>query len=274
MKYQHLILSLVFISLFLSQSSCLREDSTSSPVSSAAGVPPGQAGSANVIIQIGKIGMLSKSASLAPMALCSLRVILSATGETPITWVAPLSGTGPMAVSRTFTGLPEKIWSASAETRDNRNAVVHSGSMPFTIVRKQTLNVNLPLASKYSMLIAKFFPIRDSVNRCILMVDGITRGDSTFAKQALVGDTIPLRYDYLTTSATHNISMSARGVMWGFDTLLYSGDTSITVAAGVDAPFRVTLKWVGPAKPPPGQAEMFVSVGSVGTVIVQGRIGE
>lgn len=275
MKYQHLIIYGFFIIPFLSLSSCLREDGTSSPVSSAAGgVPPGQAGSANVTVQIGKIGTLSKTAASTPMALCSLRVTLTASGETPIYWVTPISGTGPITVSRTVNGLPEKIWSASAETRDNRNILIHSGSTSFTIVRKQTANVNLALASKYSMLIAKFFPIRDSVNRCVLIVDGTTRGDSAFAKQAHVGDTIPLRYDYLSTGATHLIAMRTRGIMWGIDTLLYSADTSIAVTAGIDASFRVTLKWVGPAKPPPGQAEMFVSVGSVGTVTVQGRIGE
>jgi hypothetical protein len=208
------------------------------------------------------------------MTLCSLKVTLTATGETPIHWVTPVSGTGAVTISRTFTGLPEKNWLASAETRDNRNMIVHAGSKSFTIVRKKTTSVSMSLSSKYSMLIAKFFPIRDSVNRCILLVDGIIEGDSTFVKQQLLGDTIPLRYDYVTTGATHVISLRARGGMWGIDTLLYSGDTSITVMAGTDAPFRVTLKWVGPAKPPPGQGEMFVSVGSVGTVVVLGRIGD
>jgi hypothetical protein len=254
--------------------SCVREDGVFSPVSELAKTPPGQAGSANVTITLGKIGTLSKVAASASISLCSLRVALTAAGETAINWTTPVSGSGPITVSRTFTGLAEKTWLLSAETRDTRNAVLHSGAVSFTVIRKKTVNVNLSISSKYSMLVAKFFPICDSVNQCILLVDGITRGDSSFTKQLHVGDTIPLRYDYLATGISHNISMRARGSMWGIDTLLYSGDTSITITAGVDGSFRVTLRWVGPSSPPPGQAEMFVMVGSFGSVVVTGIIDD
>lgn len=274
MKTLSLLLRYLIVSIIIAFSSCLREGSESSSVSSLARVPPGLAGSANVTIQIGKIGTLSKSATSTPMTLCSLYVALTASGETPVNWVTPISGTELITVSRTFTGLAAKPTFLFAETRDTRNVLIHSSSTSFTIVRKQTLNVNLSLFSNYSILVAKFYPIRDSVNRCILLVDGISRSDSTFAKQTHLGDTIPLRYDYLGTGTTHNISLRARGLLWGIDTLLYTCDTALTAIAGVDSPFRVTLKWVGPAKPPPGQSEMFVSVGAIGTVTVQGRIGE
>ena len=68
--------------------------------------------------------------------------------------------------------------------------------------------------------------------------------------------------------------MKSYGDMWGFDTLLYSADTTIFIQSGVDLSFRVTLKWVGPANPPPGHAEMFVILGSIGTIIVNGIMGD
>jgi len=253
--------------------SCNIGENAFAPTASVAGVSPGQTGSADVTLTVGRIGILSKAAASASIALCSLRVNLTASGEAPVNWATPISGTGALTVVHSFSGLAAKVWLLSAETRDTRNVPIHAGLSSFSVLRKSTVSVNVPLAPKYSMIVAKFFPVRDSVNRCILIIDGTTRGDSTFAKQSHVGDTIPLGYDYLTTGATHSISMRARGAMWGIDTLLYSGDTSVTVVPGVSAAFRVTLRWVGPANPPPGQANMVVTMGTLGTVTIEGRIG-
>jgi hypothetical protein len=260
----------ILLVIILLLSSCLREESCFPTDVGAGKVPPGQAGSARVTISLGRIGSLSKSA----ISLCSLYVTLTASGETPIQWVSSLSGLGPVTISNTFTGLAAKTWSLTAESRDNNQAIIHSGSTSFTVIRKQTVNVNLNLGARYSMLTAKFYPIFDSVTRCVLIVDSTIRDDSSFTKQSLVGDTIPLYYDYLATGVNHKIEMKSYGDMWGFDTLLYSADTTIFVIAGVDTSFRVTLKWVGPASPPSGQAKMFVLIGSIGTITVNGIMGD
>jgi len=101
------------------------------------------------------------------------------------------------------------------------------------------------------MLKANFFPIRDSVTRCELLVNGTKQDDSSFAKQTLLGDTVKLSYNYLDTGAAQRIKLDVYGTMWGFDTLLYTGDTLVTPLSGANASYTVTLRWVGPRLPQP-----------------------
>jgi len=61
---------------------------------------------------------------------------------------------------------------------------------------------------------------------------------------------------------------------WGFDTLIYAGDTAITPLPGVNASYTITLRWVGPALPPPGEATMTVVLGAIGTVTVNGTMAK
>jgi formylglycine-generating enzyme len=130
----------------------------------------------------------------------------------------------------------------------------------------------LDLDSRFSMLKANFFPIRDSVTRCELLVDGAIVDDSSFAKQSLIGDTVRLAYDYLKTNVLQHISLYAYGSMWGFDTLLYACDTAIIAQPGVNASYTVILKWVGPGFPPTGSATMTAALGEVGTVVINGNL--
>jgi hypothetical protein len=60
--------------------------------------------------------------------------------------------------------------------------------------------------------------------------------------------------------------------MWGFDTLLYTGDTLVTPLSGANASYTVTLRWVGPRLPPAGRATMTVVLGAVGTVVINGNM--
>ncbi len=241
---------------------------TQPPTSS---LPNGESGSANITVKIGNVGSLAKSATIEFAKLC---VSLSASGETPIYDTIPISGNGTNTVSKTYGPLASlKTWTLNVHSLDARDSIIHSGSTTFNVLPRQTVTIPvLDLSAHFSMLKANFFPIRDSVTRCELLVDGINVNDSSFAKQSLIGDTVRLDYDYLKTNVSQRIKMDVYGSMWGFDTLLYTGDTAITPLPGVNSTYAITLKWVGPSLPPPGQATMTVILGAVGTVTIEGTL--
>ncbi len=124
------------------------------------------------------------------------------------------------------------------------------------------------------MLVAEFLPIRDSVTRCVIDIDGYTAADSTFPKQSLVGDTVMLTFDYLTASpsgTSHEIRLMVYGEIAGEERLLYTGDTSIVATSGGDGRYAIVLDYVGPTSVE-GAMTMVVSFGRVGTDIVTGLL--
>ena len=228
-------------------------------------------GSANVSVRVGNVGTMAKRHDI---SLSKLIISISSQGETPILDTFPLSGNGQMTVSKTYNNLASlKTWTLSVNTLDSKDSLIHSGSTTFNIQPRQTTDVSLDLSARFSMLKANFFPIRDSVTRCELLVNGTNVDDSSFAKQSAIGNTVKLAYDYLQTNIAQRINMDVYGKMWGLDTLLYAGDTTITPLPGSNASYTITLKWVGLALPPPGQATMTVTLGAMGTVTVNGQIG-
>jgi outer membrane protein assembly factor BamB len=236
-------------------------------------IAPQETGSAKINIFVGKIGSLAKTAKTADITLSRLIINLSAPDARALHDTIPLRGNGATSVPLTYDNLASlKTWTLSAKTVDVRDSIIHSASTTFLVEPKQTAIVSLSLNARFSMLTANFFPIRDSVTRCQLSVDGAVKDDSLFVKQTLIGDTVKLGFDYLSTGPQHLVRLNVFGTMWGFDTLLYTCDTIITAAAGINAAYSVTLKWVGPALPPPGQATMRVVIGPVGTVVINGTL--
>jgi uncharacterized protein (TIGR02145 family) len=218
------------------------------------------------------VGALAKTANI---ALAKLYITLTAPGQTAINDSFTLSGTASTTINNTYSNLASFLtWTLTARSIDSRDSVIHSGSTTFAVQPNQVANVSLSLNALYSMLKANFFPIRDSVTECRLTIDSPTVvRDSVFAKQTLVGDTVLLAYDYLTASAAgvqHIVKMDVRGNMWGIPYLLYTGQTSISTISGLNQSYTVTLNWVGPNTPPPGQATITVTIGAVGTQIVNG----
>lgn len=243
--------------------SCTNKD----PVSIKSGEDPG---SANISIAVGKVGVLGKRKDISLVKLC---IRLSAPGEYPIFDTVQLSGSGPITVNETYSNLAAlKDWTLFAKTLDTQDSVIHSGSTTCKVLPRQAATANLDLGALYSMLKAKIYPIRDSVTRCQLLVNGIVKASSSFAKQSLIGDTVRLAFDYLKTNTPQRITMNAFGDMYGFDTLLYAGDSTINSSPGASDRYVVSLKWVGPSKPPAGQASMSVAIGEVGTTNVEGQI--
>lgn len=274
MKKRSVILAAALACVGILQTGCFKVDNNPA----AAGNAEAQ-GSAQVTVNVGKVGALAKGAALAKTGgamdidLAALELTLTAPGEAPVTQSIPLSGHGSNTINQTFTGLASlKTWTLAARSADHAGHTIHTGTTSFEVRPKQTTNVSLNLASMVSMLKAQFFPIRDSVTRCELWVDDSRRDSASFPKQSKLGDTVRLAYDYLATGTSHTIRLDVHGEMWGIDTLLYSESTTVNVAAGVDVSRSMVLRWVGPNMPPPGQASMTVALGATGTVTVAGNL--
>ena len=221
-------------------------------------------GEVDLSIHLSNVGSLSKAAVI---NLENLYIELIS-GTTVIRDTVSISGNSQIIVNKTYTDLVDGAWSISAKTRDVNSMVIHSDSTTFSVIPANTVDVSLSLSSKYSMLTANFVGIADSVSRCELLVDAAMVADSSFPAQSAIGSTLTLGYDYLTTSVSHNIKLDAYGDMWGTEYLLYTGDTTITVAAGEDSTYSINLDWVGPDEAPSGSVALEITIGPVGTVTV------
>ena len=233
----------------------------------------GPTGQANLSLKLEKVGALRKAAAI---EMDTLFIGLTATGEAPVLDTVLLSGNSLQAILKSYPGLASlKTWTLGAIAKDQNGVTVYSGTTEFIVPPNGTANVPLTLAPQFSMLRALFFPIRDSVTQVQVRVDGSLVAAESFAKQSRLGDTVALTHDYLSASpsgTTHAIRMDVRGDMWGFDTVLYRGNTDITVVSGQDTSYSLTLHWVGPAVPPPGQATITVTLGAVGSVTLEGML--
>lgn len=228
-------------------------------------------GSADITFNIGKIGTLGK---IRTVELSKLYIALNAPGEASVYDTFNLSGNGGGTYTRIYGDLASlfKTWTLTAATRDVEGTVIHSGTTQFIVPVQDTVSVTLTIDAKYSMLKANFYPIRDSVTRCELWMDCTKVDDSSFTQQSLFGDTVTLSFNYLDTGISHRIKLDVYGNMWGVEQLLYAGDTLVTPRSGIDMGYSLTLKWVGPATPPPGQAYMNVILGAIGTVSINGEL--
>jgi hypothetical protein len=157
---------------------------------------------------------------------------------------------------------------------DQNSLIIHSGDTIFTLPVGDTVEIPLFLDALYSMLVANYFPLHDSVTRCELQVDGYTQADSSFAGQSLAGDTVTLSFDYLTASPSgspHRIDLKVYGETEGSEELLYTGDTTINVLSGEDVNYLVVLSYVG-SDTTIGASTIIVTLGEAGTVTVNGTL--
>ncbi len=230
-------------------------------------------GDVNVSVKLGKIGSLGK---IKCIEFDTLTLTLTAPGEDSVVAKMPISGKNQQIVTKTFSNLASlKTWTVLAVAKDRSEKTTHFGKTTFEVQPNATTEVTLDLAARFSMLKANFYPIRDSVNACMLWVDDEIAADSSFSRTELRGDTVRLSYDYLSASPAgilHTIRMDARGIVWGDDTLLYRGDTAVTAVSGENETYTIKLKWVGPNTPPPGAATMTVVLGATGSVTVNGEL--
>lgn len=225
-------------------------------------------GVASVTIHTGKIGVLAKR-NLIEMKKLIIQIRVKGTDAVVLSDTTALSGYGETVFSKTYPKLvaPEN-YILAVSSIDAGGIVIHSGSTEFLSIPADTVNVSLNLDAKYSMLRVSFNTIPDSVRNVALGIALADTLDSTFVCGFL--DTVKLTYDYLTATkdgVNHAVSLRASGSYYGKDTVLYASDTIVNAVSGMDKSYIVTLKWVGPGVPP-GAATMTVTIGAVGTTIL------
>ena len=224
-------------------------------------------GAADITVTLGKVGALAKTA----IDLQTLSIALFSPAEDTVYKTFSLSGNSMVVVNTVFNDLTAKDWTLCAVSYDSRGVEIHRGSTVFTVEACKTIKVTLDIGAGYSMLVAKFTPIVDPVNRCVVSIGSVIASDSTFDNVNVLNDTVRLLYDYLTTGATHNITLDAYHEAGSTSEKLFSGTISIYVTAGKDTSYNVTLYRVTPDNCC-GTDSITVTLGSIGTVVINGTI--
>jgi hypothetical protein len=226
-------------------------------------------GSVHAKVFVDRIGSLAKAQAI---SLIKAYLEISAEGEATLKDSFDLSGSGQQTVDRIFADIKVKTWQAKAWTKDQNGTIIHLDSTTFAVVENDTIDANLNLSARYSMLVAKFYPISDSSKSAEVWVNGTLVADSTFGKNAPF-DTLRLYFDYLPASPSPGtaatIIMNVRGDWVDPDTLLWTGQDVINVISGQDINRTINLSWVGPQV---GGVDMTVVIGKVGTVMVDGVV--
>lgn len=230
---------------------------------------PEPTGAVYAKVLVGEVGSLAKARAI---NLAKLYLEISAIGEATLKDSFGLSGSGQQTMERIFSDIKVKTWQAKAWTVDQAGKVIHSDSMTFAVVENDTVDANLNLPAKYSMMVAKFFPISDSATSAKVIVNGVAVADSVFGKNAPF-DTLRLFFDYLPASPSPGtpaaIRLDVRGNWVDPDTLLWTGQKTINIISGADINEAINLAWVGPQV---GGVDMTVIIGRVAVVIVNGVV--
>jgi hypothetical protein len=248
--------------LTLSMSGCLFNTSSKSK-------KPERTGNAQITLNMGRVGVLAKTSAI---ELASLKIVLTAVGETAREKAFPLSGSEGNVGSAEFENLASlKNWTLSAESRDEKGVVIHSGSTSFYVKPEETTAVSLMMNAAYSMIRAEFLDVPDSVRKVEINIDGVVRDVSETEIAYLTGQNVQLAFDYLETGRKHEIVLNSHGTMWGKAYLLYTGKAVVETLPGKDYSYEVTLNWVGPEAPPKGRMTMEVALGGIGTTLIKAK---
>lgn len=228
-------------------------------------------GSLNLNITVGAVGR-----QISRINLSSYTILLTAAGEDTIVEEGNLTTSSTILITKSFSELTaNKEWTVEISTSCSTGSTVHYAKETFTLSNGETIELDINMPAKFSVLYANFFPIKDSVTKCEVVIDEEVCVDSTFQVQDHVDDTISVSWDYVSASPTgenHNISLNVYGIMWGENYLLYTADTTISVISGEKVNCNMTLKWVGPNEKPNGSAEINVTIGNIDTVFINGEL--
>ncbi len=240
-------------------------------------------GTVKSTVLLGKVGALSKSSTI-NLSKLILTAVSSATPADTVRDTAAVSGNDVVTVLRTLTLKPLRNWVVTAKSLDAKDSVIHTGSTAsFFVKPADTTAVSLNLTSRFAMYQANFNTLPDSIasstsgtgkdklnlNRVVLKVDGIIRGDSVLASTFFAGGAnVSLYFDYITPGS-HTVTLEAYGSLHTYSGILYSGASTFSVTAGNDDTRAVTLNWVGPTT---GTGKLTVTLGKVGKVIVNGTV--
>jgi hypothetical protein len=234
-------------------------------------------------VLLGKVGALSKSSTI-NLSKLILMAVSSASPADTVYDTSSVSGNDAVTVLRTLTLKPLRNWTVTAKSLDQKDSVIHTGSTsPFFVKPADTAAVSLNLTSRFAMYQANFNTLPDSIassvsgtgkdklnlNRVVLKVDGVIRGDSLLASGFFSGGAnVSLYFDYITPGS-HTVTLEAYGSLHTYAGMLYSGASTFSVTAGNDDTRAVTLNWVGPTT---GTGKLTVTLGKVGKVIVNGSV--
>jgi hypothetical protein len=234
-------------------------------------------------VVLGKVGALGKSATINLQKLI-LTAVSTATPADTLRDTSTVSGNAQVTVQKTLVLAPLRNWTVSAKTLDAKDSVIHQGaSSSFYVKPADTVDVSLNLTSRFTMYQANFNALPDSIastaantgkaklnlNRLVLKVDGVIKTDSLLASGYFTGgQSINVYFDYVTPG-THTVTLEAYGVLNDFSGLLYSGVSTVTVAAGIDDTRSVSLAWMGPTT---GTGNLMVIIGKVGKVTLNGGL--
>lgn len=269
-------LAVLLVSAFAA--SCLFGCSQVSPTAS----DPGPTGKVQVVVKLGKVGALAKTAAI---TLDSLTLDFSASGEASKHEVVSISGSDQQTVNLTVELAANKNWTVQARTYDGAQVWnnVHLGTTSFNVVEGNNPTVTLTLSARYSMLMVRINPVPDSSTYMMLAPGNdrtmmwMTWDDTTYSKGAKPAtDTVKLYYDWLSVTDPmmpnqQNIQVVIRGTWNGTPNVdLYWGTLSIaSVLAGQDASYSFNLNWIGPSATT-AQVPIEVIVGKVGLITVDG----
>jgi len=228
---------------------------------------PSTLGSVRLSITLNDVGTLAKASTIELQTL----YLEMTKGATTIEDTIPLSGNSEVLVSQSYVDMSEGIWALKVESRDGNSEVIHADSTEFTVIADFLVDVNLALASKYSMLIANFLGISDVVYRCELMVDDVMVADTTFPTRDELDFNLSLDYDYLVTGETHTIKLDAYGAYEGNEYLFYTADTTVDIVAGVDQTYELDLQWIGPYGGLNGNTSINLTIGNIANIIMNGK---
>ncbi|MEO7424014.1 MAG: hypothetical protein ABI036_02440 [Fibrobacteria bacterium] len=244
---------------------------------------PSAPGNVNASVLLGKVGALRKTSAITLTKLV-LTAVSSATPQDTVNDTVAVTGNDAVTVMRSLTLKPLRDWVISAKSLDMKDSVIHSGStVSFYVRPADTTAVSLNLTSRYAMYQANFNALPDSIssttpgtgkdklnlNRVVLKVDGEIKADSVLASGYFAaGQNVSIYFDYITPGS-HTVTLEAHGAMHTYSGVLYSGSSTFTVAAGNDDTRSVSLGWVGPTT---GTGALTVTLGKVGTVVVNGVV--
>ena len=219
-------------------------------------------GTTQLNITLNNVGELSKASEI---QLADLYIHMNK-GALNVHDTISLNGNAEVLVSQSYVDMSEGLWSVHIESKDATGEVIHADSTTFTVLPDYTIDVDLTLISKYSMLIANFNGITDGVYRCELLLNEVMVADSSFTPQDVLDFNITLGYDYLATGESHTISLDAYGEYESTEYLFYTCDTTIDVVAGEDMTYALEMLWVGPYGALEGNAVLEVIIGASGTI--------
>ncbi len=281
MRNRFLILTAVALTTSLLLFGCGRSNSSvTGPQVPGDGPSETQLGAVKTTVNLAKIGKLQKSS-----AIDLQRLILTATASSGeiVKDTSTLSGNAEQTVQRVLLLKPLRTWTIAAESRDQRDSLIHSGSTAAVYVDPgDTISLSLSLASRFAMYEAVFQALPDSISatasgtgkapvtidRLVLKVNGTALVDSVATGGFNAGSSVSLFFDYVTPGS-HTVVLEAHGTLNGYNGLLYSGTSTFSVASGVDNTQGITLNWSGPTT---SDSYITVILGKVGKVTVNGTL--